>query len=34
MIGWYHQPNEFDQASVVGDEQGSLAIHGVIKSQT
>ena len=34
MIGWYHQPDEFDQASVVGDEQGSLAIHGVIKSQT
>ena len=34
MIGWYHQLDEFDQASVVGDEQGSLAVHGVTESRT
>ena len=37
MVGWHHQldGNEFEQASGVGDGQGSLAaVHGVIKIQT
>ena len=33
IVGWYHQPDghEFDQASGIGDEQGSLVCfsHGV-----
>ena len=29
MVGWYHQLNgdEFEQALVVGDEQGNLACY-------
>ena len=34
MIGSYHQLDEFEQASVFGDKQGSLAVHGVTKSRT
>ena len=38
MVGWYHQldGHEFEQASEVGDGQGSLAsaVHGVAKSRT
>ena len=38
MVGWHHQPNghEFNQASGVGDGQGSLVCCSpwVAKSQT
>ena len=25
MVGWHHQPNDFEQASGVGEGQGTLA---------
>ena len=38
MVGWHHQldGHEFEQASGVGDGQGSLVCcsHGVAKSRT
>ena len=36
MVGCHHQldAHEFEQALRVGDGQGSLAVHGVTKSQT
>ena len=36
MVGWHHrlEGHEFEQAPGVGDGQGSLAVHGVTKSQT
>ena len=36
MVGWHNQLNgdEFEQALGVGEGQGSLAVHGVTKSQT
>ena len=36
MVGWHHQLDlhEFEQASGVGDGQGSLAVHGVTKLHT
>ena len=36
MIGWHHQLNghEFQQTPGDSEGQGSLAVHGVVKSQT
>ena len=36
MVGWYHLVNgcEFEQALGDGEEQGSLAVHGVTKNMT
>ena len=36
MVGWHHQldRHEFEQALGVGDGQGSMAVHGAIKSWT
>ena len=36
MVGCHHQlsGHEFEQALGDGEEQGSLAVHGVAKSQT
>ena len=36
MGGWHHQLNghEFEQVPGDGEGQGSLAVHGVAKSQT
>ena len=35
-VGWHHRLNGYkvEQAPGVGDGQGSLAVHGVTKSQT
>ena len=36
MVGWHSRLNgyEFEQALGDGEEQGSLAVHGVTKSRT
>ena len=36
MVGWHHrlEGQELKQAPGVGDEQGSLAVHGVTNSWT
>ena len=36
MVGWHHRPHghEFEETAGDGEGQGSLAGHGVAKSQT
>ena len=34
LLFWRNARHEFEQAPGVGDGQGSLAVHGVAKSQT